>query len=134
MKTESKTTILRNLKSQWTKDLGSNKLDVINQEILKLSMKSGPLTEKDIAFSQKKLCVSPKRKARGTVATGTSSAQGERGVEAEKLLMGKHKSLRSSGVDQITKLQDEIAANPMSIGTRNNTQVFSKQHSLEKGI
>ena len=76
MNTESKTTILRNLKYQWTKDLGSNKLDIINQEILKLSMKTAPLTDQDIAFSQKKLCISPKRKARGAVATGTSSANG----------------------------------------------------------
>jgi len=99
MKTESKTTILRNLKSQWTKDLGTCKLDSINQEILKLSMKSGALTEKDIAFSQKKLCVSP-MKARGAVNAGTSSANPrERGAEAEKLLIGKHKNLRSSGVD-----------------------------------
>ena len=59
MKTESKTTILRNLKSQWTKELGIHKVDNINQEILKLSMKSGAITDKDIAFSQKKLQVSP---------------------------------------------------------------------------
>jgi hypothetical protein len=57
MKTESKTVILRNLRTQWSKELGDNKMDKINQEILKLSMKSGPISEKDITASMKKLCL-----------------------------------------------------------------------------
>ena len=67
-------------------------------------MKSGAITENDIALSQKKLQINTSPLKVRVVNDGTNSAkQQERGVP-DAMLMGKHKNLRSSGVDQITKL------------------------------
>jgi hypothetical protein len=90
MKTESKTAILRNLRSQWAREFGDHKIDLINSEILKLSMKSGPISDSDLNASLKKLTnnrgnlSSPKPRA--TLASGTASAhQVTRVPEEDKL-------------------------------------------------
>ena len=69
-------------------------------------------------------------KGRAAVGGTASAISHDRGV-VDGMLMGHQKNLRSSGVDQITKLQDEMAAVPNQSNTRNNTQVISKQTSLE---
>ena len=87
MKTESKATTLRSLKQKWTLDLGTSRLDKINQEILKLSMKSGPITEKDIALCQKKLQINVSPVKERAAVGGTASAIPQnRG--ADGMLMG----------------------------------------------
>ena len=132
MKTESKTTILRNLRSQWTHDFGNHKLDLINSEILKLSIKTGPISDSDITSSLKKLSFirgnQSLPKPRGaTEASGTSSVKVQ--YEDKLLINGKQKSLRTSGVDQIRRMQDDIA---VAKETRNHTHVTSIKGSLEK--
>ena len=118
MKTESKTSILRNLRAKWTDEFGQHKQDLINSEILKLSMKSGSLTEADIAVSLKKMSIkrgnysSPKPRA----TVGTTSAQNPDRIIDEKLY---ENNLRSS-VNQ----KDDIA-----VAQKGNPQV---QSSTEK--